>query len=245
MTGEKKRSTLIGRGVFSKVYAVSINMCKKVCVEGHDAKEEMDAMISIKHPNVIEMMDHRFDSLNRYVFLFKRYTCDLSEMEFYDLDLKLDYTKQILSGVCAIHKAGWFHRDISVHNILIDTFKQQLVISDFGWAGKFYPGKPNTMPPCAVYVRPPEVLFEENRFYTEKVDIWATGCVIYFIYANRHLFENMESTEDIMVDQKNFLDGGYPTPSTMTCSQYKVWEKMMRRNPKKRISAEKALAHFQ
>jgi serine/threonine protein kinase len=246
MDKKKRVAILIGSGSHSRVYCDSAKSkyCKKVCIRGYDPGYEMDAMVSISHSNVIAMIGHYFDLHNRGVFVFKRYSCDLNSMKFDDTELKMSYTLQILSGLNAIHKAGWFHRDISVYNILVDTHKQELVISDFGWAKEYRVGRPYTLiptPPYALHIQAPEILFDNTEYYTEKIDIWAVGCVIYFIYANRRLFEY---DEHIKANHAKFLHGQYDTFSTMTYTQNLVWEKMMIRDPKERISAKEALLKF-
>mgnify|MGYP002632081006 CR=1 FL=1 len=73
-----------------------------------------------------------------------------------------------------VHKQGIFHRDLKPENILMN--EQRVVkICDFGSA-KFLNDKLNTPYIVSRYYRAPELILACSD-YTEKIDIWAIGCI--------------------------------------------------------------------
>jgi serine/threonine protein kinase len=96
-----------------------------------------------------------------------------------------------ISGVAHMHKNNYMHRDIKPENFLVskENGKYLIKLADFGQARNY---KERTAAPLTSYVstrwyRAPElVLYSEN--YSEKVDVWALGCIMSELYLGRGLF---------------------------------------------------------
>ena len=87
------------------------------------------------------------------------------------------YAFQIFKGLQEIHSKNIVHRDLKPENILLDdrTNPSTIKICDFGSA-KFLGRKNNTPYVVSRLYRAPELLLA-IREYTNKIDIWAAGCI--------------------------------------------------------------------
>lgn len=86
-------------------------------------------------------------------------------------------TKQILEGLAYMHSKNILHRDIKSANILMNN-KGEVKIADFGLAKAVNPrfGGRLTQRVVTRWYRAPELLLG-SRNYTNKIDVWALGCV--------------------------------------------------------------------
>lgn len=85
--------------------------------------------------------------------------------------------KQILEGLEYLHSKNIIHRDIKSANILVNN-RGEVKIADFGLAksiGPQYSGK-LTQRVVTRWYRAPELLLGCKK-YTNKIDMWALGCV--------------------------------------------------------------------
>jgi len=93
---------------------------------------------------------------------------------------------QIFKGMESVHAAGICHRDLKPENIL-KTVDGVIKICDFGSAKKIIPGVENNPYAVSRYYRAPELILL-NRFYNNKVDIWAIGCIFAEFLTLRPIF---------------------------------------------------------
>lgn len=143
---------------------------------------EVKIMYSLDHPNIIKLYNHFEDADNVYLVmelaekgqlfdLIKKYKrLNDSEAVIYirDLVLSLDYIHSLEKQV--------IHRDIKGENILL-TKDNVLKLADFGWSNFREKDRLRT-----TYCGTPEYLapeLVEQKGYTEKVDIWSIGVLLY------------------------------------------------------------------
>ncbi|KAL4506981.1 hypothetical protein ABPG72_001402 [Tetrahymena utriculariae] len=114
----------------------------------------------------------------------------------FDLETKLSFSIQIAQGLQHLHKQDIVHRDLKPENCLVKSLqnsqascfheKFQIKIGDFGLSLinnrssslKSQIGTPNYMAP--------EII--KGDTYSQQVDIWSLGCIIYEIFTNKQLF---------------------------------------------------------
>ncbi|XP_052898066.1 ovarian-specific serine/threonine-protein kinase Lok-like [Anopheles moucheti] len=147
---------------------------------------EANIMNSLSHPCVIQMYEF-FNEPNSFCML-------LEYMEGGDLltrildnncleeNIAKFFFYQLCSAIAYLHEQGIIHRDLKPDNILLkdSNVYTLLKVSDFG-SSKFLD---NTMYMRTVCGTPeyiaPEVLEQGNhKMYTNKVDIWSLGVILY------------------------------------------------------------------
>jgi len=84
-----------------------------------------------------------------------------------------------------VHEQGISHRDLKPENILMND-ESVVKICDFGSA-KILDQKLNTPYIVSRYYRAPELILACSD-YTEKIDIWAIGCIFMEFLTLRSLF---------------------------------------------------------
>lgn len=106
--------------------------------------------------------------------------------KFFSMEKVRDYAKQILTGLKEIHERQIVHRDLKPENVLV-TEEGVVKICDFGSSKILDPNGKNTPYIVSRYYRAPELILGVSN-YTEKIDIWATGCIIAELLMLKPLF---------------------------------------------------------
>ena len=87
-----------------------------------------------------------------------------------------------------MHSNNVLHRDLKPDNIFLGL-QGKIKIGDFGISKIFDSVKKNTISVIGTpYYVSPEILKEEG--YSYKSDIWALGCIIYYMFKGFNPFED-------------------------------------------------------
>lgn len=152
---------------------------------------EVNIVKSLSHPNVVKYISYNKDKLTLSTeysgitltdFLKCNYPIGKSGKDVLD---KL--SKDLLSGLSAIHNLNIIHRDIKPDNLVVDS--NNLKICDFGSAIIYKKDEKMWTGYITLPYRAPELIFD-FPFYDMKVDVWSAGCVIYEIYNRKQLFNS-------------------------------------------------------
>jgi len=96
-----------------------------------------------------------------------------------------------LEGLKYIHSHGICHRDIKADNILVvkssDPNLLKVKIADFNVAKKFNNRSMMTKTGVDAWLAPEIV---QGFPYTEKIDLWAAGCILYFMLTGLKPFDS-------------------------------------------------------
>jgi serine/threonine protein kinase len=178
---------------------------------------------------------------------------------------------QILRGLKYVHSANVLHRDLKPSNILVDA-NCDLAICDFGLARGVIAEELTPLTEYVVtrWYRAPELLCECSN-YDSAVDIWSVGCIFAEILHRSPILtgksyqhqlelvikmlgkpkpEDMGFIRDVEIlkvinkiqvpEETKYFAKMFPDASPMAVDLLK---KMLRFNPKKRVSVTEALAH--
>mmetsp|Transcript_27710 Transcript_27710/g.73192 ORF Transcript_27710/g.73192 Transcript_27710/m.73192 type:complete len:328 (-) Transcript_27710:153-1136(-) len=181
-----------------------------------------------------------------------------------------NFAYQLCRGVEFCHANRILHRDLKPQNLLIDG-KLRLKIADFGLARAFTVPVPKyTHEVVTVWYRPPEILLG-GALYSVPVDLWSVGCVVAEMATGAPLFAGDSEIDTIFkifqklgtpteqmwpgVSELPEFKATFPrwpakswdvirnTKAQMGADGIDLLEKLTAYDPKKRLSARKALQH--
>lgn len=180
------------------------------------------------------------------------------------------FAHQLCKGIEFCHANRVLHRDLKPQNLLIDA-KLRLKIADFGLARAYsLPVPKYTHEVVTVWYRPPEILLGSS-LYSVPVDLWSVGCILAEMSSGQPLFCGDSEIDTIFkIFQKLGTPTLELWPGLSELPEFKPsfpkwkhrgWEnirntkaqvgpngidlldKLMAYDPKKRISARRALQH--
>jgi aurora kinase len=193
----------LGKGKFGRVYLVRERKSGFVCAlkvlhkneirQGGVEKQvrrEIEIQSNLRHPNTLQLYGHFHDS--KRIFLILEFAGQGEMYKHLQRETRFPewkaahYIAQMASALKYLHKKHVMHRDIKPENILIGIHGE-LKISDFGWSVHAPGNRRKTQCGTMDYL-PPEIV---NRdWYTEKVDLWALGVLMYELLTGTAPFED-------------------------------------------------------
>ncbi len=152
--------------------------------------QEFNTLASLRHPNVISVLDYGFDS-ERQPFFTMEFLA--GARTFYDaawhqpLPTKISLLVQVLQAVAYLHRRGVVHRDLKPANVMVTD--NDVRVLDFGLSI----GQDEVIPEAMQFAGtlayiPPEVL--RGQVAREPADLYAVGIMAYELLAGRHPFNS-------------------------------------------------------
>ena len=178
-------------------------------------ENEARAAAAISHPNVIQVFDYGREDRTAYIVM--QYVPGSSLKEYIraegplPADQTVDFTRQILAGLAAIHAARIIHRDIKPQNVLMGD-NQQLKLTDFGIArveaGASGLTESGTAIGTAAYMAPEQAV---GGSVTPATDLYSVGVMMYEMLTGRLPFPG-DNPVQIMYRHVNEMP---PSPRTL------------------------------
>ncbi|EPS60285.1 hypothetical protein M569_14517 [Genlisea aurea] len=150
--------------------------------------------------------------------------------------------KTIAGVVEACHSLGVMHRDLKPENFLFDTPDEdaKLKATDFGLSVFYKPGQYFSDVVGSPYYVAPEVLY---KYYGPEADVWSAGVILYILLSGVPPFWAETDNgifKQILKGKVDFESEPWPHISD---SAKDLVQRMLERDPKKRISAHQVLCH--
>lgn len=223
----------------SSISALS-SIAQKNYLQGLTTLKKMD------HPSLIRLLDiyedeHNINIITEYYSGGELFEKLLSNYAFSEIFL-VHLMKNLLMGLNYLHLNNIIHRGITPENIVFEgSGETNIKIIDFKLLTLLPKGEYLYEKVGATRFIAPEILSENG--YDFKCDIWASGILMYLTLFGRFPFEGdnaQQIFEKIKSDKLNI-----PTKDASRFSPECIdfLQKILEKNPKKRLSAQEALAH--
>lgn len=251
LSQEFQLDKVLGKGNSSTVHkAYDLRLKKTVAVkiiEKSTVKEsylrdmlqkEIDISVTLEHSSLAQLYRVLQDSSRVYIV---QEFCGTTSLSQYTSNRKLGEKKirtifqQIVQGVAYMHGKGFSHRDLKFSNILISEIGVVKIV-DFGFAcenlkkQRIFCGTPSYMSP---------ELVKKKEYYSEYVDLWALGVILYKLITNEYPFGACNDKDlEKRIEQMRFMSAwaGRSQPKDLI-------DELLRYTPHERISAEDTLNH--
>ncbi|KAG0123956.1 kinase-like domain-containing protein [Tuber indicum] len=158
-------------------------------------------------------------------------------------------TEQVLNGLQVMHENGIAHRDLKPDNIfVVSTSPVWVKLGDFGISKRIHNDTAYRSRVCTDYYAAPEVLgidsTSETSIYTNAVDMWSLGCVVYELLQGARLFCSLGDIISYYYKKGNLLAEKLSKPTT-PISETGKWliQALVDIDPEGRPSAVKAASH--
>lgn len=209
-------------------------------------KAEIEVMKMLDHPNVVTLFEIFEDSDTLSLVLE---LCSGGELEGYvekhgnlkESEAALA-TKHVMSAVRYLHGKGIIHRDIKAPNclLLLPTgldARQAVKLSDYGLSCHFTKGVALSQRCGTPSHMAPEVFLKS---YSEKVDIWSVGIMLYWMMSRRLPFGQGGPSEDnakarLQFSSSAWVNAGQDVVNIVTA--------MLHKDASQRLDCKKALEH--
>lgn len=157
---------------------------------------EFRVLASLRHPNIISVLDYGFDSERQPFFTMELLPQPQTILEAgrgQPLGRQIDLLVQLLQALTYLHRRGILHHDVKPENVLVSG--GQVRVLDFGLSVLFDQPRVSDSFGTILYLAP-EVL--DGEAYTPTADLYAVGVIACELLAGRHPYA--------AADFESFLD---------------------------------------
>lgn len=164
--------------------------------------QEFKLSASLRHPNIIEVLDYGFDEESQPFFTMEILPSPQDLLQYgvpRSIDNRIDLLVQMLYAIAYLHRRGIVHRDLKPANVLVSEGRVKVL--DFGLS-VMHERSQNTdtvetealTAGTLAYISP-EVLLGSPA--TEASDLYAIGMIAYELFAGHHPF-NIENPAELL-----------------------------------------------
>ncbi|KAJ4297790.1 spindle assembly checkpoint kinase [Kalmusia sp. IMI 367209] len=204
-------------------------------------RREIEIQSHLAHPNILRLFGHFHDA--KRIFLILEFAGQgelykhLRREQRFSESKAAHYIAQMASALKYLHKKHIIHRDIKPENILVGIYGE-LKIGDFDWSVHAPTNRRVTMCGTLDYLPPPEMLSSYDNSYTDKVDLWSLGVLMFEILVGEAPFE-----DSLVVTKRRIVKGEYNMPNFISAEAKDLIKKLLPLDPEKRIALEEVERH--
>lgn len=253
---------VLGEGGFAKVCRAQekltgVDRALKIIVKSRVPKydrleREIKTMFSMDHPNIIKVFEYFEDSKQIYLIMEcckggELFDAILEQGRMSEADAAI-IMQQIFKAMVYMHENGVCHRDLKPENFLFlkkaPIKDNVLKIIDFGIAAHFEATRHSVASFSSKVGTPyyvaPEVLPRFPR-YSEKVDCWSAGVVLYILLSG--IFPFKEEGTTATLQKVRTAKCTFPPEAFQGVSRAakELIKKLLQKSPEQRLSAKEAL----
>lgn len=201
----------VGEGTFGSVCQAyhkqsgqshAIKTVPKVKINGDELFAEIDLLKQLDHPHILRLYSTFEDEENIYmaseICAGGEFFDTLARVGSLEEHVAARLFKQILGAVVYLHGKCICHRDLKPENFLVskkvNLDQLDLKLIDFGTA-KNFENSPLTTKVCTRNYVAPEVLKRGDVQYSEKVDIWSSGVILFMMLCGFMPFDHQDEVE--------------------------------------------------
>jgi serine/threonine protein kinase len=197
---------------------------------------EIGTLRELRHPNIVQLFDF-FELTDSFCFVMEY--CSGGDLRNYlatrgpvGSEKLFGIALQIVNGIRFCHNSNVVHRDLKLENLMfVDQRCEKIKIVDFGISGMFSQGSGDKTDCGSLLYMPPEYYKEHFNTAHPAQDIWALGCIFYYLLCGKHPFRD-ETRKEII---KRITDVRFePLPSSVPRLWHKLIGGMLRQKPHKR-----------
>jgi serine/threonine protein kinase len=202
----KNQQKILGQGTYSDVIEIRGLAVKRISIENlESAIREICILQACAHENIINIINIEYTPTHVNISM-PLYECDLRvaicKNIIFTTDSIYSISKDIVVGTNYIHRLGIIHGDIKPHNILIrlnmaGTLQTICaVLCDFGLSVLSIENLHTSKIQTCTY-RAPEI-DETIKFihYTDLIDVWSIGCILFELVTGKALIKYEKDNED-------------------------------------------------
>lgn len=228
----------------NKLYVIKVidkkNIIEQKMVD--QMNREIEIMYRVNHPHVMKLVNHFEDDDKFYLVMYyaskgQLYSL-LKKQSRFDQRTAAQYMRELIEAVKYLHSFDppIIHRDIKPENLLLDeNFRMKL--TDFGWSNF-----KNEEIIRTTYCGTPEYLAPEmvkKQGHDTSVDIWSLGVLLFELLSGYAPFSG--SNQDELFSNIKKLKINWPNDFPPLAKN--LISKILKLNPKERISLDEILSH--
>ncbi|CAK75813.1 unnamed protein product (macronuclear) [Paramecium tetraurelia] len=211
---------------------------------------ELDILTQLDHPNIIKVFEEYEDDM--YYHFVMEYC---SGGELLERIVEKGYIgeseskvimQQLFSAINYLHSMGIAHRDLKPENILFASKDKDAPIKviDFGLSKKFRNinqklQRMNSKVGTPIYVAP-EILSGDYSF---QCDEWSLGCIMHVLLCGNPPFQAKQLDKLEVKIKHSEVDFSFTAFDRVSSEAKNLIKSLLVKQPKKRITCEKALEH--
>ncbi|KPP73498.1 hypothetical protein Z043_107416, partial [Scleropages formosus] len=247
----------LGVGKFGEVFLLKHKKTGRECAgkfykarlskEKVAARKEIELMNELHHPKLVQCLG-AYESRSELVMvmefiaggeLFERIVDDSFE---HTEPTCVQYVQQILEGIQYMHQKGIVHLDLKPENIVCaDRTGTFIKIIDFGLANKLDPKTPlKVMHGTPEFVAPEVIAYEPVGLAT---DMWSIGVICYILLSGESPFQGDSDAETLALVTAAQWEFDEESFEEITEQAKDFISALLKKDMKRRLSCEKALAH--